>query len=657
LKPIPACSLLAVLFAPAAFGQATTRVVTPLLTPPLHRPEVVDYQIRKYALTRMAKFAVPASKESWTKQAAEIRRRVLDEVVFHGWSPAWRDSPLKFEDLGYLPGGKGYRMRKLRYEIVPGMQTTAILYEPEQLTTGMPAMLNVNGHDLPGKAVEYKQKRCINFALQGMLALSPEWFFMGELRQPENTHWFAAHIDQMGLSSEGVFYLAMRKGLDYLYQHPNVDRSRIGVTGLSGGGWQSMFLAALDERIALTIPVSGYYSAELAGGDSRLGDNEQTPPDIFAIADYSHLTAMFAPRPSLLIHSADDQCCFRAPVVKPYIYDRVRPFFSLYGADDRFAWHENTDPGDHNYQAENRMMAYRFIARHFGLPAVTKEVPVDDQVRSVVELSVGLPADNLTLLGLARKLAASIDRQPVPAEGASRTAWQQQQRDRLRRLVRFQPVTVERAWMLGNSKAKGLESYSYRFDFSNELSATAVRLKAIAAEPRTATIILNDSGRKASADAVCQRMNRGEWVVALDLLFNGDAAPTAAGYPSFDRLLTSVSDRPAAMRAAQLLAISRWMKAEAPSLSSIRIESTGIRSQVAALVAAAAEPGSFSELLVYQGLPSVRAVLDLPIRYENVPEVFCPGLSGEFDLDRLAAIAAPTRYALLDQFKPDPAKH
>ena len=58
----------------------------------------------------------------------------------------------------------------------------------------------------------------------------------------------------------GLFYLAMRKGLDYLYQHPNVDRARIGVTGLSGGGWQTIVLSALDERVRLAVPVAGYSS-------------------------------------------------------------------------------------------------------------------------------------------------------------------------------------------------------------------------------------------------------------------------------------------------------------------------------------------------------------------------------------------------------------
>ena len=144
--------------------------------------------------------------------------------------------------------------------------------------------------------------------------------------------------------------LEMRRGLDYLSDHPSVDRNRIGVTGLSGGGWQTIFLSALDERVKVAVPVAGYSSATTkveARQYGDLGDLEQNGTDFLANVDYTHLTAMMAPRPTLLIHNAEDDCCFRAPLVKPLIYDGIRPFFRLYGKEDVFQWHENRDPGRH----------------------------------------------------------------------------------------------------------------------------------------------------------------------------------------------------------------------------------------------------------------------------------------------------------------------
>jgi len=84
----------------------------------------------------------------------------------------------------------------------------------------------------------------------------------------------------------------------------------------------------------------------------------------------------------------------------------------------------------------------------------------------------------------------------------------------------------------------------------------------------------------------------------------------------------------------------------------VRLEVTGIRNQVAALVASALEPNLFSTLLVHEGMPSLGYLLEAPVRFEEAPELFCLDLYKEFDLDRLAAVAAPTPVTLERQVKP-----
>jgi dienelactone hydrolase len=519
-------------------------------------------------------------------------------------------------------------MRKIRYEIVPGFEAVAILYEPERLTAKAPAILNVNGHvGEPGKAIEYKQKRCINFARHGILALNLEWFAFGELSNHENDHWFGAHLDLVGANGAGIFYLAMRKGLDFLAQLPSADPARLGVTGLSGGGWQTIVLSALDERVAVSVPVAGYSALR-----SRLerpgdvGDVEQNATDLLVGQDYSHFTAMRAPRPTLLIYNAEDDCCFRAPLVKPYIFDAVRGFFDLYGKPGNLAWHENLDPGTHNYQLDNRLQAYRFFSRHFAAPEITDEAGVDPEVRSPAELTVGLPSSNLTILGLARQLAAKL-----PSQDGDR--------ERLAHVVRYRPVQA-RPWALTNSKNKGLESHAGRFDFTDGLSATAVFLKAISVERLGAvTLCLNDKGKKVSAGIVSDRVNRGEGVVAADLLFTGDSIPSR-GNTAFAQLLATTGDRALGIEAAQLIALSELAQ-KLTGASSLRLELTGFRSQVAGLVAAALKPQLYREVVVHEGRPSLHALLDGPVEYRDAPDLFCLDLLKEFDLDRLAKLAMP----------------
>ena len=153
-------------------------------------------------------------------------------------------------------------------------------------------VLNVNGHDPLGKAAVYKQIRCINLAKRGMLALNVEWLGMGQLRTPGFAHGRMNQLDLCGTSGLAPFYLAMERALDVVLKHPYADADRVGVAGLSGGGWQTIWISALDRRVTLSNPVAGYSSlVTRIHHRSDLGDSEQTPTDFATIADYTHLTA------------------------------------------------------------------------------------------------------------------------------------------------------------------------------------------------------------------------------------------------------------------------------------------------------------------------------------------------------------------------------
>ena len=616
-----------------AEAQSDPEQLTPILAQPIQPPEVTAYQLRQYLMKRVAPLGEPNDAQQWSAEARRIRRHLLEDVVFHGWPAEWVKAPPKFEDAGVI-AGKGYRIRKFRYEIVPGFQSAALLYEPENLSGKVPAILNVNGHVGPqGKAIEYKQKRCINYAKHGILALSLEWLAFGELGRPENEHSFAAHLDLVGMNGVGLFYLAMRRGLDYLYEHPNVDRARLGVTGLSGGGWQTIVLSALDERVAAAVPVAGFAGPITAiEHPEYIGDDiEQNATDFRDGQDYTHLVAMRAPRPTLLIYNVEDDCCFRGPLVKPYVFDDILRFFRLYGKPDALGWHENTDPGTHNYQLDNRQQSYRFFTKVFDLPPLVREVPVDAEINTYDELAAGLPKDNLTILGLAKVRARAISRPPLGAAAAERS--------KLGTLVRYKPATVKHAWAVANTKNKGVETRSLQFQLSNDLPAAGVLVKAISArDAAPVTIVLNDQGRKAAAEAISDRVNRGEQVLALDLVFRGDVSPEKPGVPEYTQLLAAFGDRPLGIEAAQLTGIARWLRARAGA-TRVRLESTGPRSQMTALVAAALDPALFPDVQIREGMTSLARLLDAPVTYEAAPDLFCLDLYKEFDVDRLAELA------------------
>src|SRR5215471_18091764 len=371
-----------------AEAQATRDTTAPLLEEQIQPKAVTAYQIQKFLMKGIPKPLVPRTAAQWETEKRKLRKGILEDIAFHGWPREWIDSSPRFEQTEVIETGRGYRLRKYRYEIVPGFDSTAILYEPVPLNRSVPAILNLTGHESVANLTEYEQKRCITFAKQGILALSLGWPGLGELGQQENDHDFAGHLDLVGSNSLGFFYLVVRRGLDFLATLPNADPARIGVTGLSGGGWQTTIISALDERVKVMVEVAGIGS--LQSNLTRPTDSshvEEDATDLMMGFDYPFLVAMRAPRPTLLIHNQQDDCCFLAALVKPYIYEQALPFFGLYSSERALRWYENVDPGTHNYQLDNRQQAYAFFSEHFHLAPAIKEIPSDSEILTPQELT------------------------------------------------------------------------------------------------------------------------------------------------------------------------------------------------------------------------------------------------------------------------------
>jgi dienelactone hydrolase len=643
-----------------ASAQATLAEINPLLHQPLQSPTLVADQLRHFMLGHVPPLPAIQSREAWQKEAERLREHELS-VIYHGWPQAWVEAKPKFEKVGEI-ARPGYRIVKLRYEIVPGFVSTALLYEPEKISGKIPAVLNVNGHGPGGKAVEHKQKRCINQARRGMLALSLEWIDFGELNREGNEHNRIGLLDLAGTNGVGLFYLAMRRGLDYLYDDPRVDRSRIGMTGLSGGGWQTMLLSSLDPRVGPALPIAGFTSLTTAiEHPEYAGDAEQNAPDMRAVADYAQLTAMRAPRPTLLIYNAMDDCCYRANVVKQGVFDDIRPFFALMGSPDNLAWKVNENPGTHNYQIESRELSYRFFDNAFHLPGSDQEdVDTDTEVQSLEDLQVGIPQENLTVLGLARQMAQAIHHDP-PAE--TNAQWKENQQKQLRDVVRFSSVTVTKAWPISATHEKGIDSRGYRFEFSNGLSAPGVLLESTRRPPNGGlTVLLSDRGRGSMAVEAGNALSRGQRVLVLEPLFFGENVPGEAGdVVTYSQMLNTIGERPLGLDAAQLLAVGSWLqkdmidgsstpgavlaKADRP-MTPLRVVTEGPRAEAVAVIAAALEPPAFSAIEARHAIPSFADLFAHPPEYRDAPELMCLDLYRYFDFDMLKVMAAPVKIDL-----------
>jgi dienelactone hydrolase len=630
------------MFALSVWGNLAAAGVPAWLEAAAPPQDVVTREVEQFLLQRVPALEIPNSREAWLEYAAALRRQFLNEVVFDGVPEAWRASDLQVVWGATIDMGR-YKIRKLRYEALPGLWIPALLYEPAGDARGLPAVLNVNGHvGPPGKASEYEQIRCINLAQRGMLALHPEWFACGELIGPEYSHGNIAYLDLLGVRGVSVFYLAIKRAVDVLDAHPRSDRTRLAMTGLSGGGWQTAFLSALDERIALIAPVAGYGSmTSRITAPPDLGDLEQAPIDLLTVADYSHLTALFAPRPALLTYNAKDECCFLPEHTLPGIYDAVLPVYQLFDAGHAFEYHINDDPGTHNYELDNRLQFYRFINEHFldTDARIAEEIPYDGELFAPEDLYVGVPEGNVTLVSLAAQVLAQRERPPMPAAGDSGFgAWQARRRDLLSRLTKplsmtFAVVSEERT--AGN----GIERTNYVLK-SADWSMGAVYLEPQAATPGTLRLVFGDAGAAALEDTIARVLEQGDPVLVFDPLFMGRNNPHDPKNHTFAMAVNAAGERALGVQAGQIAALCQWARA-AFEAETVQVHATGLNAALAALVACNSVPGAIDGIAIADVPDSLGLLIEERIPYSRFPAVYCYGLLKHFDIPDLAALCHP----------------
>jgi hypothetical protein len=120
-------------------------------------------EMRAFIEPRIVRLEAYGDRASWEQAAGRWRRDMLEQIVFRGAAAGWRDAPARVVWLDTIAGGRGYTIRKFRYEVVAGMWVPGLLYVPDKLTGRVPLAVHVNGHAPEGKAVAYKQLRSITW--------------------------------------------------------------------------------------------------------------------------------------------------------------------------------------------------------------------------------------------------------------------------------------------------------------------------------------------------------------------------------------------------------------------------------------------------------------------------------------------------------------
>jgi dienelactone hydrolase len=265
----------------------------------------------------------------------------------------------------------GYTIEKVVFESRPEFYVTANLYLPQGGSTPRPGVIGSCGHSTNGKAAEAYQSFSQGLARQGIVVLIFDPIGQGERFQYPTADALKSTVgpgvlEHLHVGNPqfllGEFFGSWRawdgiRALDYLLTRPEVDPAHIGLTGNSGGGTMTMWLAGLEDRWTMAAPSCAVTSFHRNFHNELPTDTEQCPPQVLALGlDHGDFLAALAPKPVIILAQERDFFDIRGAVAS---YEQLKRLWTLLGAPDNLQLHIGPDP--HGYSQSNREAMYRFF--------------------------------------------------------------------------------------------------------------------------------------------------------------------------------------------------------------------------------------------------------------------------------------------------------
>lgn len=338
-------------------------------------PRPGDEAIEKYLagetkLLSLNVLAEAESREAWDAKREELKRQYWDML---GLWPVPERTPLKATVTGTV-ARENFTVEKVHFQSKPGLYVTGNLYLPKSRgqvanppNDKLPAVLYVCGHSGKGRDGNKTafQQHGMWFATHGYVCLIIDTLQLGEVAgihhgtYNRDRWWWHSH----GYTSAGVECWNGVRAIDYLVSRPEVDPERIAVTGISGGGAATFWIAAADERVKVCVPVSGMSDLQSYVTDKVCNGHCDC---MFLYNNYrwewTTIAALIAPRPMLFENSGYDTI-FPMPG-NERIRARLAKLYNWYEKKPGDLFDIGVTPGGHSDNVELRLMAYRWISKH-----------------------------------------------------------------------------------------------------------------------------------------------------------------------------------------------------------------------------------------------------------------------------------------------------
>ncbi|MBO9616888.1 MAG: acetylxylan esterase [Dyadobacter sp.] len=316
------------------------------------------------------------TRQQWQQRQAEVRMKLAKAV-----GPFPEKTPLNPVITGTLKK-EDYTVEKLYFESRPGYHVTAAMFLPDKRQTKAPAILFCSGHSENGFRSEAYQHLILNYTKKGFIVLAFDPIGQGERiqYQPDELkegatgeHSYAGVQSFVaGLPPANYFIWDGIRAVDYLLTRKEVDPARIGIAGRSGGGTQSAYIAAMDDRIAAAAPECYITTFDKLIHSNGPQDAEQNL--MYGLAegiDMADFLEVRAPKPALIVATTRDIFAIQGARDS---YHEARKAYEAFGKPEQIQMTE--DDAGHASTLKNREASYTFFQKHLNNPGSSVDLKV-----------------------------------------------------------------------------------------------------------------------------------------------------------------------------------------------------------------------------------------------------------------------------------------
>jgi hypothetical protein len=340
------------------------------------RPDFINRNLREEAAVKFNAHSLPQSRKDFETFRLLLWKKIQQKasiVTDH-------QLPLNIRETGTVKMN-GYSIKKIAFQTRPGVYATANLYVPDGKGP-FPAVINSHGHWMNAKTDETTiQPVCHSLALNGYVCLVMDAFGAGERSTVHGTPEYhgsnlGASLMNIGESLMGIQISDNIRGIDLLFSLPYVDAKKIGATGASGGGNQTMWLTAMDERIKAAVPVVsvGTFESYIMRSNCIC----ELLIDGLTLTEEAGVLSLVAPRAiKMCNHYRDDIPTF-VPSEMLRTYNKAKPVFQMLGAANNISYY--LSDSTHGYWPDDRQAMLGWFDLHLkgiGNGEPKKEIPFE----------------------------------------------------------------------------------------------------------------------------------------------------------------------------------------------------------------------------------------------------------------------------------------